>query len=111
MRRERWQNHPGVRPNKPQRQKRTDFRGLEVLCDAGIPLLGEDRRLLNPSVSSSLHVPDHGLSTTVAAVTVWPMLRHAFIVEHALIVVLLAGSASRNDALTRGIRPMSTGIG
>lgn len=105
------QKHPNVRPGKPQRQERTNVKFLEVLCDASIPLLREDRRLLDPRVSSSLHVPNHGLSTAVAAVTVWPMLRHAFIVEHAFIVVLLAGSAARNDALTRSVRMMSTGIG
>jgi len=102
---------PNVLQGKPQRQERTNIRILEILGDACVPLLREDRRLLDPSVSSSLHVSDHRLSAAIAAVTIWPMLRHALIVEHALVVVLLAGSASRNDALTRGVRLMSTGVG
>lgn len=83
-----------------ERRQWTKTDASEILSNAGVALLWEDCRILNPRVSSCLDVADDGLTTTaVASIAVWPVLRHSFIVVHTLAVVLLARGASRNHAI------------
>lgn len=54
---------------------------LEILSNASVALLWNNRGVLNPCISSGRHVSNDRLPATITPIAVGPMLRHTFVVE------------------------------
>ena len=62
---------------------------LKILSNPRIALLGEHGWILNPSIPSGLDITNYRLPATVGSVSIRPVLWHAILVVHTIIVVLL----------------------
>lgn len=58
---------------------------LKILCDSC--LLREHGRVLDPGVPPGLYIPYDNLPSIICSVSIRPMLRHAVLVVHALLII------------------------
>ncbi len=77
--------------------------GLEILGNAGVALMRNNRRILDARIPPGRHVSNYWLTSTITTIAIWAMLRHAFVVEQSIVVILLARCASRDGTFTRSI--------